>query len=123
MTSEPASVTITAILTPAATFSTSSLNLGSEPAGSIGPEQTFTVTDTGSSQLDISGVQPSGAEPGDYLIGNDHVLRTASLHLTRQGNVVRQSLGRLSRGRYTLTVTTRRGRQSETVLRLAFRVR
>jgi Glycine rich protein/Protein of unknown function (DUF1573) len=54
---------------------------------------------------------------------NDRVLRTATLHLASQGMLVRQSLGRLSRGRYTLTVTARRGGRSDTVLRLPFRVR
>ena len=53
---------------PAASLSAGSLNLGSAPAGSVGPEQTVTVTDNGSSPLNIAGVQPGGADPGDYLI-------------------------------------------------------
>jgi hypothetical protein len=52
-----------------------------------------------------------------------HVLRTTALALTNHGTVVRQGLGRLPRGRYMLAITTGRGRQSQTVLRLAFRVR
>ena len=51
-----------------ASLSTSSLSLGSEPIGSIGTEQTVAVTNNGSSPLIIAGVQPAGADPGDYLI-------------------------------------------------------
>ena len=68
VTSDAASVTITMLPGPAASLSAGSLSLGSEPAGSVGPEQTVTVTDNGSSPLNIAGVQPGGADPGDYLI-------------------------------------------------------
>jgi len=57
------------------------------------------------------------------VMRGQHVLRTASLRLTNRGNVIRRGLGRLPRGRYTLAITTGRGRHSESVLRLAFRVR
>ncbi len=242
VTSDAASVALTLVPGPAASVSASSLSLGSEPTGSVGPEQTVTVTDEGSSPLAIAGVQPGGADPGDYLIVDgcvtpvqpgascelgvrfapqatgassgtltiisnaanalavnvsgtgtapstgpagpqgtagptgpagpkgatgpagpagtivcrntiaaralctlefapgtfstaarsdarftvmrgQHVIRTAALRVTSRGKVVRLGLGRLPRGRYTLTITTGRGRHSETVLRLAFRVR
>ena len=70
VTSDPASVTITQVPGPAASLSTSTLSLGSEPAGSVGPAQTVTVTDQGSSPLQIAGVQPGGADPGDYLVAD-----------------------------------------------------
>ena len=57
------------------------------------------------------------------VMSGDHILQTASLHLTRQRTIVRRGLGRLRRGRYTLTITTGKGRHSVTVLRLAFPVR
>jgi hypothetical protein len=239
VTSDAASVTITPVPAPAASLSTNSLSLGSEPTGSVGTEQTVTVTDNGSTPLNIVGVQPAGADPGDYLIidgcvapvqpgascalgvrfapqatgassatltiisnaanplavnvsgagtapstgttgpagpqgpagpkgatgpagpagtivcrntiaaralctlefapgtfstaarsdarftvtRGQHVIRSASLRITSHGKVIRRSLGRLPRGRYTLAVTTGRGRHSQTVLRLAFRVR
>ena len=259
VTSDAASVTITVVPGPAASLSAGSLNLGSEPAGSVGPEQTVTVTNNGSSPLNIAGVQPGGADPGDYLIIDGcvapvqpgascalgvrfapqaagassatlsiisnaanalavnvsgtgsppatgatgatgpqgpagpqgatgpagpqgatgpagpagpkgatgpagpagtivcrntvaaralctlefapgtfstaarsdtaytvmrgrHVIRTASLRITSQGKIVRRGLGQLPRGRYTLAITTGRGRHAKTVLRLAFQV-
>jgi hypothetical protein len=236
VTSDAASVTIAVVPGPAASVSASSLSLGSEPMGSVGREQTVTVTNNGGSPLDIAGVQPGGANPGDYLVidgciapvapgascqlgvrfapqaagassatltivsnaasalavnvsgtgtaptigpagptgpagprgatgpagpagtivcrntvaaralctlefapgtfstaarsdarftvmRGGRVIRTAALRITSQGKVVRLGLGRLPRGRYTLAVTTGRGRHAETVLRLAFRVR
>jgi hypothetical protein len=68
VTSDAASVTITVVPGPAASVSASSLSLGSEPTGSVGREQTVTVTNDGGSPLDIAGVQPGGANPGDYLV-------------------------------------------------------
>ncbi len=260
VTSDAASVTITVVPPPAASLSTSALSLGSEPTGSVGPEQTIAVTNNGSSPLNIAGLQPAGADPGDYLIidgcvaavqpgascalgvrfapqatgassatltiisnaasalavnvsgigtapgagatgpagpqgpagpagatgavgpqglpgptgpagprgatgpagpagtvvcrntvaaralctlefapgtfstaarrnarvtitSGHHVLRTASLHLTSPDNIVRRSVGRLPRGRYTLTITTGNVPHAKEVLRLAFQVK
>lgn len=70
VTSNPASVTITDVPGPAASLTPGTLSLGSEPVGSVGPGQTITVTDNGSSPLDLAGIQPGGADPGDYLISD-----------------------------------------------------
>jgi hypothetical protein len=68
LTTDPASVILTEVPGPAASLDQSTLSLGSEPAGSVGPEQTVTLTNQGGSALDVAGVQPGGADPGDYLI-------------------------------------------------------
>jgi Glycine rich protein len=253
-TSDLASVAITDVPGPVASVGPSALSLGSVPVGSVGPVQTVMVTDQGSSTLEIAGVQPGGADPGDYLVadgcvasiqpgascqlgvrfapgaqgqssatlaivsnssstlslavsgtgiaaapgptgpagpvgpagpagpvgpagprgatgsagprgatgpagtivcrdtaapkplctlefaagtastaaGSDmrfvirrgrHVVRTGSLRRTRRETIVRQRLGRLSRGRYTLAVISGKGRHARAVLRLDFRVR
>jgi hypothetical protein len=77
VTSSPASVTITPIVGPTASLSAGTLALGSAPAGSIGPEQTVTLTDNGSSPLQVAGVQPGGADPGDYLIADGCIATVA----------------------------------------------
>ena len=55
-------------LVASASLDQRALTLGSEPAGSVGPAQTVTVTNNGTTTLDIAGVLPSGADPSDYLI-------------------------------------------------------
>ena len=70
VTSDPASVAITEVPGPVASVSPSALSLGSVPVGSVGPVQTVTVTDQGSSTLEIAGVQSGGADPGDYLVAD-----------------------------------------------------
>jgi Glycine rich protein len=247
-TSDPASVAITEVPGPVASVGPSALSLGSVPVGSVGPVQTVMVTDQGSSTLEIAGVQPGGADPGDYLVADGcvasiqpgascqlgvrfapgaqgqssatltivsnssstlslevsgtgiaaapgapgptgptgpsgpvgprgatgpagprgatgpagtivcrktaahkplctlefaagtastatraemrfvirrgrHVVRTGPLRPTSRETIVRQRLGRLPRGRYTLAVITGKGRHARTVLRLDFRVR
>ena len=70
VTSDPATVTITDVPGPAASLSASTLSIGSEPAGSVGPAQTVTVTDQGASPLQVAGVQPGGDDPADYLVAD-----------------------------------------------------
>ena len=54
---------------PAATVSTQSLTFAqAEPVGSISPQLTLKVSNTGAAPLMISGVQTSGADPGDFLL-------------------------------------------------------
>ena len=62
------SITISQAPGPPASLDQTTLSLGSEPSGSVGAEQTVTVTNNGNVELDIAGVQPGGADPGDYLI-------------------------------------------------------
>ena len=65
---QPLSIAISQGVGPPASLDHTVLSLGSEPAGSVGAEQTVTVTNNGNVTLDIAGVQPGGADPGDYLI-------------------------------------------------------
>ena len=65
---QPLSIAISQGVGPPASLDQTTLSLGSEPAGSVGAEQTVTVTNNGIVTLDIAGVQPGGADPGDYLI-------------------------------------------------------
>ena len=65
---QPLSITIDPAPGPPASLDQTTLSLGSEPAGSVAAEQTVTVTNNGNVELDITGVQPGGADPGDYLI-------------------------------------------------------
>ena len=54
---------------PTATISTQSLTFAqAEPVGSVGPQLTLKVSNTGSAPLVISGVQTGGADPGDFLL-------------------------------------------------------
>ena len=54
---------------PAATLSTQSLTFArTQPVGSIGPQLTLKVSNSGSAPLVISGVQTGGADPGDFLL-------------------------------------------------------
>ena len=65
---QPLSIAIGQPPGPPASLDQTTLSLGSEPAGSVGAEQTVTVTNNGNDTLDIAGVQPGGADPGDYLL-------------------------------------------------------
>jgi len=65
---QPLSITIGQAPGPPASLDQTTLSLGSQPLGSVGAEQTVTVTNNGNVGLDIAGVQPGGADPGDYLI-------------------------------------------------------
>ncbi len=65
---QPLSIAISEGAGPPASLDHTTLSLGSEPSGSVGAEQTVTVTNNGNVTLDIAGVQPGGADPGDYLI-------------------------------------------------------
>ena len=54
---------------PTATVSTQSLTFApAEPVGSVTPQLTLKVSNTGSAPLVISGVQTGGADPGDFLL-------------------------------------------------------
>jgi hypothetical protein len=55
---------------PSAEASATSLSFGSQPQGSVGPEQVLTLTNRGGSPLIVSGALLAGANAGDYLIGN-----------------------------------------------------
>ncbi|MGA9860007.1 MAG: hypothetical protein WBQ18_19230, partial [Solirubrobacteraceae bacterium] len=52
-----------------------------------------------------------------------HTVVSAQLPAKSTHGVIHASVGRLTRGRYTLIITTGHGRSAKTVLRLAFRVR
>jgi Protein of unknown function (DUF1573) len=62
-----AGVTIT-YAAPTASESTTAIQFGTQPEGTVGAEQTLTVTNSGSAPLVISGVMLGGTNPGDYLI-------------------------------------------------------
>jgi len=69
VTTAPAGVTI-ATFGPTADLSGTSLSLGSEAVGSIGAEQTITLSNNGNQPLTVSGVQAGGTNPGDYLVSD-----------------------------------------------------
>ena len=51
--------------------SSTNLDFGSRPVGTIGPAQTVTVTNTGKGHLNVSGVAITGANPGDFIKSGD----------------------------------------------------
>jgi hypothetical protein len=67
ITSATPSVTLTYAL-PTATLSAAALSFGSEPQGSIGTQQTLTVTNGGSAPLLVSAIDLGGPDQGDYLV-------------------------------------------------------
>jgi len=69
-TAAPASVTISYSL-PTADLSTQAITFASsQPQGTASAELPLTVTNNGSANLIVSGVQMGGTDPGDYLIDN-----------------------------------------------------
>ena len=68
-----------AVAAPAAGLSPASLSFGSRPVGSSSAPQTATLQNTGTAPLTISGIDLTGAAPGDYAQTNDCPLGPASL--------------------------------------------
>lgn len=56
---------------PGVSLSRSNINFGSQRLGNSSPEETVNLTNVGSSNLTISGVNLSGDNPGDFLITNN----------------------------------------------------
>jgi sugar lactone lactonase YvrE len=56
---------------PQATLTPSSANFGSVTVGSTSPDQTFTLSNTGTTSLGISAISLSGANPGSFTIDTD----------------------------------------------------
>ena len=79
------SIAISQGLGPPASLDQTTLSLGPEPSGSVGAEQTVTVTNNGVVTLDIAGVQPGGADPGDYLIVDGCVAAGRRVPAARSG--------------------------------------
>jgi Kelch motif/Galactose oxidase, central domain len=52
---------------PLVVFSPSSVAFGGQQVGTTGPVQNVTVTNDGTADLDISGVEIAGADPGDFV--------------------------------------------------------
>ncbi len=67
VTAAAPSVSIT-YAAPTADLGSTALTFGTEPQGSVSTEQMFTLTNNGSAPLVVSGVEPGGADPSDYLI-------------------------------------------------------
>jgi hypothetical protein len=56
---------------PIVSLSTSSLSFGSQPLGTTSAPKNFTLTNTGSSPLSITGIGITGSNPGDFAQTND----------------------------------------------------
>ncbi len=56
---------------PVVSLSTSSLSFGSQSLGATSAPQNFTLTNTGSSPLSITGIGTTGSNPGDFAQTND----------------------------------------------------
>ncbi len=71
----PQTVSLTGTATsaggPVVSLSTSSLSFGSQPLGATSAPQNFTLTNTGSSPLSITGIGTTGSNPGDFVQTND----------------------------------------------------
>jgi hypothetical protein len=71
----PQTVSLTGTATsagpPIVGLSTSSLSFGSQPVGANSAPQNFTLTNTGSSPLSITGIGITGPNPGDFAQTND----------------------------------------------------
>jgi hypothetical protein len=67
------SVNVTSVSQPpAAALSPSALTFAAQVVGTSGPVQTVTVSNTGGSNLTISGLAASGPAAADFATGNDH---------------------------------------------------
>jgi hypothetical protein len=68
VTDEAASVTITPIAPPQLSPSTSALNFGTTPQGTLSPPQALTITNTGDEPLHVGELATTGAAGGDFVV-------------------------------------------------------